>query len=273
MSIIATGTKLWVNGELVTGTCTTSVNCDQLSGSTPRPATLVPTGGCCGSVQYGLVLGVPDPLPLGSLQGVWVEFKDGSGMVLDAISADAVRDACNACCGTTPVIAPLYGGTLPVPPPDVAATYTFTREDLGTSLALQTASLDYWPNYIAGTFNRTSYNTGTGVSTYTFQAYKDPVYIAGDTQTGETARVFVSNAAPTLPVDSVYNVTVYANGVLVTPTAPVTAASVALLLTGIQGDANYAALGTWAANGVDKVQLSTTTQNPVVITIGTEPTP
>jgi len=262
--MIFTANKLWYDGELAVGMCPAPFNCELLVGATPRDAFLVPSGGNCGVPDYNLSLSRPNPYPSATLQGVWLELRGGKGMMIDAISAQDVIAACDACCGAAPVIAPRYDGTLPSPPPPVAATYQFTRTDYGDWYAYNKASLDYWDQYISGTFNRVSYVAG--VSTYSLQAYKDPIWIAGDTVTSETPRLFVSNVAPTLIGTNVYNMTVTINGVNLSPI--LTGATVAALQTALSGNATYSALGTWTVVGGNTIQLSSTTVDLAQLVIG-----
>lgn len=273
---IITAKKLWYDGEIAKGNCDANLNCDIFTGTTPRDAWLVPIYGCCNTSTYSLSLSMPNPMPAGTLQGVWIETKDGKGMMLNAISAQAVVTACNACCGESTVVEPRYSGPLPVAPPLVAATYTFTRADNNDWYSFRKASEGYWPEYISGTFNRTSYNTGTGVSTYTLQAYQMPIWMAGDTLASKTAKVFTSNAAPTLASGEELVLMVVADGEYITPN--LTGATINALQTAAAGNSAYSALGTWAVASntltlTTSTNINTPTPNQVQITISKQKTP
>ncbi|MFX1709081.1 hypothetical protein PV783_34255 [Chitinophaga sp. CC14] len=265
MSNLLTVNKLWYNGELVEGACETVLNCQQLSGFTPKNVWLVPQAGCCNGMGYGLSLSQPPDDIQGVLQGVMVQTQDGELMVIDALSAQAIVDGCNACCDTTVVIEPRYNGTFPDVPDGVPATYTFTREDDGNYLANYRASMDYFGQYINNTFNRNSYDAATGTSTYSFQAYKDPTYIDGDTQTGETARVFVSNAAPAVGAGETLSLTVTVGNQDIEPA--LTGATVSALTTAATGDADYNTLGTFAVQGSNQIKLTSSTVDLAVLVI------
>lgn len=258
--------KLWYDGELAIGNCEAVFNCDTFIGTSPRNVWLTPINNCVGNTAYALNLSLPNPLPGGSLQGVWLEFANGTGMVIDALSVEDVVTACNACCGTTTSVPPRYGGLIPVPFPLVASTYTFTRVDDGGWYAYNKASLDYWPGWITNTFSRISHDDTTGVTTYSFSAYREPVWIDTDTFVSATPRVFTSNVAPTLLGGQVYRLTVNADGANLVPS--ISATTVPNLVTAATGRAAYSALGTYAAiNTNTQITLTSSTVDQGGLTI------
>jgi len=268
MGNIITGKKLWQNGDFFANGCDINFNCDDLDGGTPVDAWLVPERGCCGETDsmYGMTMQAPSPTKPGTLQGVFVSFKGGGGVLLDAAAVDDIKSACNACCGTVPdAIAGRYNGTFPSTADLVAATYTFTRVDNNTLYDVQRVMLDYMGYAIPGTVTRTGYNSGTSTSTYTFSAYYEPVFRSGDTKTGETSKVFDSNTPPTLGANEELTLDLIADGVQITPT--LAGATVAALVTAATGNANYSAKGTYTSNA-GKVRLTTTVVNQAQLIVG-----
>lgn len=267
MSNILQAKKLWYNGEIVTDGCDASINCEQLTGATPRNGWIQPEGGCCGNEAYGLTLERPADMT-GVLQGTWIETADGRGMLLDALLEDVI-DGCNACCGTVAPIPPVYDGNIPEVPDPVAGTYTFTRTDDGNYLASYRAQMDYFGQYVNGTFFRTGYTNG--VSTYTFQAYADPVWRDGDTPGTPPTRVFISNVAPTLTPPNVYTLTVLNKGIPITPVLH--GVDVAALIVGANLNAEYSVLGTYAAEGSTQIKLTSDVTPMAQLIIGQGPMP
>jgi hypothetical protein len=253
---LITATKLWYDGELAIGACPASFNCNTFTGTTPRAAWLTPIPGCVGSTAYALNLAMPVPLPAGTLEGVWLEFINGTGMMVDAVSVQAVMTACNACCGATTIVAPRYSGVFPVPAPLEFSVYTFTREDQGDWYAYNSASLAYWPQWIPGTFNKISHDDETGITTYTMACYFPPIYINGDTEVSHTSRVFTSNTVPTAGGGQTLVMTVIADGTTLFP--PLTGANAAALVSAATASSVYNTKGTYATS-TGKITLTSQT--------------
>lgn len=258
-----TARKLWEHGEFV-GNCATTFAfpCSRFTGSTPRLAWLIPTGGCCG-VPDSYQLSMTDPYPgdagaktlNGIIQGIWLEF-DGNGVLIDGTTVAAVVSECNACCDDTDsAITGTYNGTFPSPVDVPLTTFTVVRADNGGVLDLQRAMLDYLGRYVEGTFMRTSYAGGN--STYTMSAKADVPAIGSDTST-ETARTFDSNA-PGVPGGGNHLV---ANGSINGVTLPELDDdgydTVALVATAAGLDATWASFGTWSVVS-GKLRLTSTT--------------
>lgn len=251
MGNIITVRRLWDNGELAVGSCTTAIQCDQITGASPRNAWLTPVPGCPSPSGYALNLSYPGfpqpsgPLPAGTLLGVWLEFLDGTGMVVDAISVQAIVDACNGCCGGTGAVQPRYNGNIPVPPPLVARTYTISRIDQGSDYSYDRMQLDYWPGYISGTFNKISHNTTTGVTVYSFEAYTPPILIGADILVSTSPAVIVSNPLPTPGGGQVLVLSLTTQDGTVVP--KLTAANAAALVAAASTSALYNTWGTWTS--------------------------
>lgn len=265
--MIITAIKMWQDGVFAPSGCTVNLNCELFASRSPRAAWLKPENGCCGSQPgvYGLTLQQPNPTTQGVLQGVWIDMLDGTGILIDAATVASVADACNGCCGTTPVIAGQYNGVFPTAADLVPATYTFTRVDDGDIYAIQRVNLDYLYKAIPGTVNRSSYNSSTSTSTYTFSSYYEPVFLGTDTKTGETSKVFDSNTPPTLTGGQVLTLTIIADGVAISPV--LTGADLAALVTAATGNTNYSSKGTYSSVG-GKLRFTTTTVNQASVTVG-----
>lgn len=255
MGRIITAKKLWYDGELAIGNCDASFTCDTFTGTSPRNAWLTPIPGCLGSTAFALNLSLPNPLPDGTLQGVWLEFTNGTGIVIDAMSVQDVVNACNECCGSSTAVAPRYGGIWPTPAPMGAVTYTFTRVDAGDWYAYNKASLDYWPGWITNTFNKISHDPDTGETTYSFMAYRPPVWINGDTFVSASDYVYTSNEIPTPGGGQVLVLQVTTGTGPITP--KLSASSAANLVTAATANATYSALGTYTYDsGDNKIVLT-----------------
>jgi hypothetical protein len=267
MDNIITVRRLWDNGELATpGFCTISVNCNMLTGGTPRLAWITPAPGCNTSNGYLLNLVAPNPLPGGTLQGIYLAFVDGTDMVVDAISVDAVIAACNACCGGSGIVPSRYAGTIPEAPDQLAATYVIERTDNGGDYAYQRASLAYWPYYIPGTFAKVSHDDLNGSTQYSFQAYTDPVLIGSDNLISESDRVATSNEIPNVSGSQVLVLTFNGPTGVIVPS--ISAATPAALVTALNANAAYNELGTWAYDSnLDVITLTTDTLTSGTITI------
>lgn len=263
--------KLWENGTFV-GDCATvfSFPCGRFTGSTPRLAWLVPNSGCCGTPE-GWTLQLNSPYPTlaentahGILQGVWLEY-DGIGVLIDATDVANVVTLCNECCGEASAATARYNGTFPSVADIEPTLFTVVREDEGSQLAFQRAMLDYLGQYIEGTFQRTGY--AGGESTYTMQSRGTVTPIGDDTVT-ETPRVFLSNApgAPGGGNHLVANATI--NGIAQPELASNTYDTMSLLLTAVQGNATWAAWGTWSLDtGALKLSSTTADTASIVVTI------
>lgn len=265
------GRKLWENGTFV-GDCTTlfSFPCGRFSGGTPRLAWLVPQSGCCGTPE-GWTLQLNSPYPTlaentanGVLQGVLLEY-DGTQVLIDAIDVANVITLCNDCCGEASTVTPRYNGTFPEVADIEPTVWTIVRTDEGSQLSLQRAMLDYLGQYIEGTFERTGYAGGD--STYTMQSRGTVKPIGDDTAT-ETPRIFDSNApgAPGGGNHLVANATI--NGIAQPELDDDGYDDMTLLLAAVQGNATWAAWGTWSVVS-GALRLSSTTANTasIVVTI------
>jgi hypothetical protein len=250
MDNIITVRRLWDNGELAVGFCPVSVQCSMLTGATPRNVWLTPVPNCLVPSGYVPNLSAPDPLPAGTILGVWLEFLDGTSMAVDAISVQAVINACNACCGGTGEVASRYGGLIPSPAPCVASTYVISRSDQGDDYAYQRMSLDYWGNggagsYISGTFLKLSHDPATGLTQYSFQSCINPTLQGTDTLISSTPQTVISNAGVVAPGGGAQLVLTFTNqnG----PVVPkITATTPALLVTALNASALYNTYGTWS---------------------------
>jgi hypothetical protein len=263
MSVNFKAGVLYQNEEFI-GNCTTlqSFNCALMIG-TPRVAWLVQSDG---EEQYEVTF--YNPLDNNALQGVWISIGP-LGTLLNVASVDTVINACNACCGSTPVLALAYT-SIPAYVPGQLATYTMTRQEDGSAVAFEDFSLDYMKYIYPGTLLRTAYNSSTGIATYTFQSYKDPIPLGpdvlhsqiADVLTGETPRVFNSNTVATSPGGgNSYYMAVQADGVI----EPVLEnATLAGLVTAANASGVLGPLGTWSTAGGIMTLTSTSVYGAII---------
>lgn len=264
--MIVKARKLWENGTL-TSCADITFNCEGMG--LPRPAWLVPgIGGCLGN--YNLLLNQPNPYPLNTLTGVYVDLPGDVSVVLDAASVQNITDICNGCCGSVAMVTPNYNGIFPAVEEPVPGAIVFTRTDLGDWYALNRAQLQYGPQAITGTFNRIDYTAG--VSTYKYSTYGIPVLVDGDTEVpGESNRVFVSAVLPaTLPAGQQYYMQLFARDGSPLSDEVTAITNIANLLTAIQADP-IDSYGTWGITTTNGLQLvvPTTKVDYVEIRVGT----
>jgi hypothetical protein len=257
-----TARKIWENGSFM-GNCETTFAfpCSHFSNSTPRLGWVVPFGGCCGVQQgYALAGGNPNPgnpaanVLAGVIEGVWIEY-DGHGVLIDATDVANVVGVCNACCGGSAAATARYDGVFPTAA-DIADTqWQFTRTDNGSMYDFQRASLAYQGQYTEGSFVKVSHVGG--VSTYRFMSNQEITGHTGDTFT-ESARVFNSNDMGTIAAGNHFIANAVINGVTMPTLDDDGYDTAALLLTAVQGNATWAAHGTWSLSGTILRLTSTT---------------
>lgn len=245
------------------------INCDKISVS-PRAAWLVRDPD--GLLEYSIVF--QQPTGQGALSGVWIDQR-GKGILIDGTVADFV-DKCNACCGDSAEVTPIYNGTFPDVVGPVAKDYTVTRTDGGgTPTNVTKFGYDYQKWIIPNSLFVSSTNVGTGVTTYKFKSYLDPApqkftpYGGSETTDGvtQTALVFTSNVPGALTSGDHYHVEVYADGIrLGTGKDGVADGALSTVVTLLNNDPIFNAKGTYAL-ATDKITLSSTNADSVQIVI------
>lgn len=244
-------TKLWDNGVLVTVPCRIFIDCDSFVAGTPKPAFLVPRG-CCGTVPtgYDMASAVKDDAE-NVLTGAFVQFKNGSSVILDVSAISDITAACQSCCDPVAIDIPAkYDGNFPwEEQPCVPVIYWFTREDNGDYYAFSKALQDYAAYYISDSFQRASYDGA--ISTYQFASCVAPVF--ADTDTMLPFIVF-SNTGDDLGPGQTLLFVMLINGGQIGD--GITGGTYEELLSNINADADYAAQGTWSLDG-NRVRLET----------------
>lgn len=248
---------IYKNDEFVGCTTSTSINSALVRG-TPQQAWISQnrTG------FYELTF--KDPHTPSTLVGTWITEGD-QGMLIDG-SVASVNSALSQCCGTDPItVTGPYAAGFPAIVGPTLTLYTFTRTDDGDIGAMEDFMLAYLQWVDPGSLQRTLYSGG--VSTYTFNSYTDPTPQGNDSKTGETARVFQSNAPGALTSGYHYLLTGWINGELIgTPIAGAADAALSTIATAATSDASFGPLGTWSIVS-SKVQLSTSTVDNVSLVV------
>lgn len=169
----STGTYLGDDPQLV------QINCKNLAAYSPRQVwlkrRLMQGNGTI--IQYLPTFDASDPeIDANTIQG-WMVQVGEEIIMLDAASAAAITDKCNACCDDVPqTVTRYYTSGVPDFDPDTLATYTITRTDDGSPFAVQEAAYAYLGQYV--TMVHTSHSSGTSV--YTVTAFRIPTAIGSD---------------------------------------------------------------------------------------------
>lgn len=262
MTILAK--KIFQNEHLVfnlNGPTYLSVFTVEQINNTPTPCWLVRNPYCCGGDEE-LQLEFKKPASdINVIQGVWIQYG-ADGCMIDGSITDVVAKM-GGCCGTGATVIQNYPTGLPAWQAPVAKTYTLTRTDDGSIQAQTDAELAYLKFLVPNSFSRTGYSAG--VATYVFQAYQDPSPQGTDTIV-ETARVFTSNAHPTLSGANVYNISGVADGDAYHVKGTTTFGDLATLLN---GDPILGTYGTWAIAGTT-VTLTTKVKDVATLVLGQE---
>lgn len=172
---VTSGTPLMGQGV------TAVINCERLNAFSPRAAWIKPqyNPGDGTVITYTTTAEPNDPeIDANSIKG-WMIQQDDATLIIDAVTGQAIVDACGACCGPTGiVVAPFYTSGVPAFTYPVSATYCITRADDGSAYAHEILTEDYVYTTVGGARLRTS--TGTS-STYQVEAFGAPPAVGTDT--------------------------------------------------------------------------------------------
>lgn len=202
---------LWQRGQLLLGCGPMTIDCDNNLMGTLRIAWLIPRE-CGGGIDYDLSFTQPDPQIQNVLRGVWMQTSDGEGIVFNVESILEIVNACDTCCGNSPLLDRIYSPLTPIPPPTEYApsVYSISRVDNGSSYAVNVAKMDYYGQYDLGTF--TYLGNINGTSRYQFASRVMPALLNGDVfGNGSNYAKFSSNEAPPKQTDDLYSLMVYSN--------------------------------------------------------------
>lgn len=154
-----------------------SLNCADFTMGSGKDAWIKRTQGCCGDQGFP-ALTFQDPQDSSAIHGIWVESSKGLfGILIDAATPADVNTACNACCGTSTTVTPVYNGTLPADTSGALSNFCITRSDDGSITAIQNAYLDYQGQYATIRL----FSNASGVSKYSVTATVKPIAINTDT--------------------------------------------------------------------------------------------
>lgn len=142
---------------------TISINCERLQAFSPRPVwlkrMLAPGDGTTIIYEPTFAPSSIELLDANTLAGFWIE-QDGKDAMIDVTTQAAFQTACDACCGTVPIIiANLYAGNASAFTPLTLNSFCIFRLDDGSTQAHGQIALDYLTNII-GPVKMTSHITG-----------------------------------------------------------------------------------------------------------------
>lgn len=274
--------RLWEKGKLYTDTsCLLTIDCMDFEhfGQGPMNVWLIPDSSCGGAYDYMLQTSVPDPMPLYTLQGVWIPNGD-EGIVLNALSVKAVVDACQLCCGTVVtgemgILAQDYSITVPVRyevvppvrPAPVLKEYYIARIDNGDSQAYSKAMMDYYGQYQIASFRLINHDPNTGITTYYFKSYDEPAMIGEDFIENDQF-VYYSNDADEKQNWQQYYFTLSVHGDELSP--QVVWWRLSQMVDQIQDNPAYTAYGDYSLNG-ENIRLQSQTPPPIIMTLEAGP--
>jgi hypothetical protein len=149
-----------------------TINCVQLEALSPRPVWLIregmPGDGTIQNVSLNFNPSSDDLTDQNTIRGFFISV-DGKQLVVDVLTEQAFRDACNAAPGSVPaIVASFYNGNPPVFAPLALNTYCISTLDDGSAAAAENLALRYVDN-IYGDIRIGSHVSG--VSRYTVKSY------------------------------------------------------------------------------------------------------
>jgi hypothetical protein len=150
---------------------TVQINCERLQAYSPRPVWLLrylaPGDGTDILYQPTFSVTSAQLLDTNTLQGFWIEV-DGKDIIIDVQNSTVFSTACNACCGSNPIIARFYTNGIASFVPLTGNTFCITRSDAGDTAAHSQVALDYMTNIYSNPI-RTYWFSGT--SRYQVQSF------------------------------------------------------------------------------------------------------
>lgn len=172
---VTSGTPLMGQGVIAT------LNCDNFSAFSPRRAWIKteynPGDGTVLTYSTTAEPNDPDVVAGNAIQG-WMIVQDDNTLIIDAVNAQAIIDACNACCGPgLATIAPFYTSGPPAYVYPVSAKYCITRSDDGSAYEHENLTEDYVAQTVGGA---RLHSNAAGVSKYEVEAFGKPVAIGSD---------------------------------------------------------------------------------------------
>lgn len=172
---VTSGTALMGQGVVA------SINCLKLSAFSPRQAWIKTNyhAGDGTTITYTVTMEPTDPeIDATTIKG-WMVQQEDDVLIIDAVSAQAILDACNACCGDVPaLIPPYYTSGVPAYVYPVASKFCVTRADEGSAWDHELFTEDYIVQTIGGA--RIVSSTGTSTK-YEVLAYGTPAAVGADT--------------------------------------------------------------------------------------------
>jgi hypothetical protein len=160
---------------------TVQINCERVQAFSPRPVwlkrNLAPGQGVY--VLYTPTFDGNDPeIDDNTLQGFWVEV-DGKDVMIDAATANAFVEACDACCDDAPItVTRFYTSGIPDFDTPTTTIYCIERDDNGSVAAHEAVSTDYLTQYVGNVLLTSADGT---TSEYQVVSYTVPSPIGTDT--------------------------------------------------------------------------------------------
>lgn len=156
---------------------TVTINCLALSAFSPRPAWITTQIAPGDGVEMIYVVTFEEPADLTNVIRGYAIVQGSESIVIDALNADSVAEACNACCGEGFDVAPYYTSGVPAFTYPVDGLFCIEAVDAGDSSAFETFNLKYIAQILGG---GEVYGRASGVTSYNVKAFGTPIAVGAD---------------------------------------------------------------------------------------------
>ena len=165
---------------LIYSDVTVTINCLALSAFSPRPAWITTQIAPGDGVEMIYNVTYQQPADLTNVIRGYAIVQGSESIVIDALNADAVAEACNSCCDGDFDVAPYYTSGVPAFTYPVAGLFCIASADAGDSSAFETFNLKYIASILGG---GTVFGRSAGITKYNVTAFGTPIAVGADVVT------------------------------------------------------------------------------------------